>query len=879
MKRMLINATHSEELRVALVDGQKLYDLDIESLARDQKKSNIYKGKVTRVEPSLEAAFVDFGGNRHGFLPLKEISRAYFKPGASTQRGRINIADALSEGQELIVQVDKEERGSKGAALTTFYSLAGRYLVLMPNNPRAGGISRRIEGEEREGLRDALSELEIPKDMGIIVRTAGVGRSAEELKLDLNYLLQLADAIKIAADSQPAPFLIYQEGDVITRAVRDYMRDDIGEILIDTDAAFEQASGFVGQVMPHLKSRVKRYNSDVPLFNRYQIEGQIESAFQREVRLPSGGSIVIDPTEALVSIDINSARATKGSDIEETALNTNLEAADEICRQLRIRDIGGLVVIDFIDMNLPKHQRAVENRMREALELDRAKIQLNKISKFGLLEMSRQRMRPSLRETSHVVCPRCEGLGTIRDIESTALALLRVIQEEALKESTAQVRAFVPVNVAAFVLNEKRPMVLDIENRHSIRVIIAPVQDMQTPHYRVERLRTADVEDNDQDTASYDIQPIAEEDPPETELELRPTTTEKAVVTGGRLNGSVAESDSTASEANESSKEETPQPPAKAAKPAKIRRKRKPKAKPAKKKSLLQRLIAALLGESGAKSKGKPKPKPKRSNTKANQSSKSSNKVSANVQSSSPDTNKGSPDEDQSHADSENRRRRRGRGKPKTELQSTDVNEESTQNEAALQTESPTSDKEVRAEETSDRRLNANRSRTRSRRRPRRAESVVSEQISEDLTETVEVAAEGATVEPLLEAEVSSSEPASDHHVEVVEESISDSEAPESGIEDERSGVPASADTTKLATGGVGTGFASTSGASERPSEWGMVDNDPRKSPNPIQDGAVLLEVVVEEYVNAFPYIARELDESHPSLWQRVSNDPRAGLE
>ena len=858
MKRMLINATHSEELRVALVDGQKLYDLDIESLARDQKKSNIYKGKVTRVEPSLEAAFVDFGGNRHGFLPLKEISRAYFKPGASTQRGRINIADALSEGQELIVQVDKEERGSKGAALTTFYSLAGRYLVLMPNNPRAGGISRRIEGEEREGLRDALSELEIPKDMGIIVRTAGVGRSAEELKLDLNYLLQLADAIKIAADSQPAPFLIYQEGDVITRAVRDYMRDDIGEILIDTDAAFEQASGFVGQVMPHLKSRVKRYNSDVPLFNRYQIEGQIESAFQREVRLPSGGSIVIDPTEALVSIDINSARATKGSDIEETALNTNLEAADEICRQLRIRDIGGLVVIDFIDMNLPKHQRAVENRMREALELDRAKIQLNKISKFGLLEMSRQRMRPSLRETSHVVCPRCEGLGTIRDIESTALALLRVIQEEALKESTAQVRAFVPVNVAAVVLNEKRPMVLDIENRHSIRVIIAPVQDMQTPHYRVERLRTADVEDNDQDTASYDIQPIAEEDPPETEL---------------------AESDSTASEANESPKEETPQPPAKAAKPAKNRRKRKPKAKPAKKKSLLQRLIAALLGESGAKSKGKPKPKPKRSNTRANQSSKSSNKVSANVQSSSPDTSKGSPHEDQSHADNETRRRRRGRGKPKTEPQSTDVNEESTQNVAALQTESPTSDKEVEAEETSDRRLNANRSRTRSRRRPRRAESVVSEQISEDLTETVEVAAEGATVEPLLEAEVSPSESAPDHHVEVVEESISDNEAPESGIEDERSGVPASADTTKLATGGVGTGFASTSGASERPSEWGMVDNDPRKSPNPIQDGAVLLEVVVEEYVNAFPYIARELDESHPSLWQRVSNDPRAGLE
>ena len=877
MKRMLINATHSEELRVALVDGQKLYDLDIESLARDQKKSNIYKGKVTRVEPSLEAAFVDFGGNRHGFLPLKEISRAYFKPGASTQRGRINIADVLSEGQELIVQVDKEERGSKGAALTTFYSLAGRYLVLMPNNPRAGGISRRIEGEEREGLRDALSELEIPKDMGIIVRTAGVGRSAEELKLDLNYLLQLADAIKIAADSQPAPFLIYQEGDVITRAVRDYMRDDIGEILIDTDAAFEQASGFVGQVMPHLKSRVKRYNSDVPLFNRYQIEGQIESAFQREVRLPSGGSIVIDPTEALVSIDINSARATKGSDIEETALNTNLEAADEICRQLRIRDIGGLVVIDFIDMNLPKHQRAVENRMREALELDRAKIQLNKISKFGLLEMSRQRMRPSLRETSHVVCPRCEGLGTIRDIESTALALLRVIQEEALKESTAQVRAFVPINVAAFVLNEKRPVVLDIENRHSIRVIIAPVQDMQTPHYRVERLRTADVEDTEQDTASYDIQPIAEEDSPETELELRPTTTEKAMVTGGRLNGSVAESDSTISQATEP-KDEAPQTPAKAVKSATNRRKRKSKAKPAKKKTLLQRVIAALLGETDSKSKGKSKSKPKPNRTKATRSSKPSDKE-LDVQPSSSETSKGSPNEDRPRAENENRRRRRGRGKPKTELQGATGNDDATQKDAALQTDDATSDQDVSIEESSDRRLNANRSRTRSRRRSRRAESVVSEQVTEELTEAV---AEGAAVEPSPEPELSPAESASARVAEVVAEesaTISDGETPESGNENERTDKPASADLTEPAISRVEADSSSSSLAPERPSEWGMVDNDPRKSPNPIQDGAVLLEVVVEDYVNTFPYIARELDESHPSLWQRVSNDPRAGLE
>ena len=526
MKRMLINATHSEELRVALVDGQKLYDLDIESLARDQKKSNIYKGKITRVEPSLEAAFVDFGGNRHGFLPLKEISREYFSKGPSEIKGRVNIADVLKEGQEIIVQVDKEERGTKGAALTTFYSLAGRYMVLMPNNPRAGGISRRIEGDERDDLKDALATLEIPKDMGAIIRTAGVGRTAEELQWDLKYLLQLAEAIKIASE-RSSPFLIYQEGDVITRAVRDYMRDDIGEILIDTDDAFEQANSFVSQVMPHLTSRVKRYTSDVPLFNRYQIEGQIESAFQREVRLPSGGSVVIDPTEALVSIDINSARATKGSDIEETALNTNLEAADEICRQLRLRDIGGLIVIDFIDMSSTKNQRAVENRVRDALEVDRAKIQVGRISRFGLLEMSRQRLRPSLREISHILCPRCEGLGTIRDIESSALAILRLIQEEALKDSSAEIRAFLPVPVAAFVLNEKRQMIADIESQNGVRLVVVPSAEMQTPHYRVERLRSNDVES---DEASYAISPEIEEEPPETGVDLRPVVRESAAV-------------------------------------------------------------------------------------------------------------------------------------------------------------------------------------------------------------------------------------------------------------------------------------------------------------------------------------------------------------
>ena len=437
MKRMLINATHEEELRVALVDGQKLYDLDIESRVKEQKKSNIYKAKITRVEPSLEAAFVDFGASRHGFLPLKEISREYFSVPPSKIKGKINIAQVVKEGIEIVVQVEKEERGNKGAALTTFCSLAGRYLVLMPNNPRAGGISRRIEGEGREELKAAMAELDIPKDMGVIVRTAGLGRSSEELQWDLDYLLHLSNAINTASTSKPGPFLIYQESDVIIRAIRDYLRDDIAEILIDTDEAYEQACQFVEQVMPHFTNRIKRYESDVPLFNRYQIEGQIESAFQREVRLPSGGAIVIDPTEALVSIDINSARATRGSDIEETAVNTNLEAADEIGRQLRLRDIGGLVVIDFIDMNSQKNQRSVENRMRDALQIDRARVQVGRISRFGLLEMSRQRLRPSLGETSGIVCPRCSGLGSIRDVESSALAVMRLVEEEALKDTSS----------------------------------------------------------------------------------------------------------------------------------------------------------------------------------------------------------------------------------------------------------------------------------------------------------------------------------------------------------------------------------------------------------------------------------------------------------
>ncbi len=489
MKRMLINATQPEELRVALVDGQRLYDLDIESGSREQKKANIYRGKITRVEPSLEAAFVDFGAERHGFLPLKEISREYFTADPSKLKGRVHIKDVLKEGQELIVQIEKEERGNKGAALTTFISLAGRYLVLMPNNPRAGGISRRIEGEDRTHLRDVLSQLTIPDATSVIVRTAGIGKNIEELQWDLDYLLQLWEAITKAALENRAPFLVYQESNLIIRAMRDYLRSDIAELLIDNVEVHEEALKFISQVMPHYKNKIKLYQDSVPLFNRYHIESQIETAFQREVKLPSGGSIVIDPTEALISIDINSARATKGSDIEETASQTNKEAADEIARQLRLRDMGGLVVIDFIDMTNSRNQRDVENQLRNALKLDRARIQIGRISRFGLLEMSRQRLRPSLGETSAVVCPRCKGHGTIRSVESLALSVMRLIEEETFKERTAQIHAILPVAVATFLLNEKRDQVARIEKLQNVKVVIVPNPNMETPHFEVQRLR------------------------------------------------------------------------------------------------------------------------------------------------------------------------------------------------------------------------------------------------------------------------------------------------------------------------------------------------------------------------------------------------------
>jgi ribonuclease E len=587
MKRMLINTTQPEELRVAMVDGQKLYDLDIEVPSRGQKKSNVYKGKITRIEPSLEAAFVEYGGNRHGFLPLKEIARSYFTEEARQAGGRLSIKDALREGQELVVQVEKEERGNKGAALTTFISLAGRYLVLMPNNPRAGGVSRRIQGDDRNLVREAMSNMIIPEDMGMIVRTAGIGRSGEELQWDLDYLVHLWSVIEQAAAERPAPFLVYQESNVIIRALRDYLRNDVTEILIDSQEVHDEAREFMERVMPHNLGKLKLYTDQVPLFSRFQIESQIESAFQREVRLPSGGALVIDHTEALISIDVNSARATKGSDIEETALNTNLEAADEVARQLRIRDLGGLVVIDFIDMQPARNLREVENRLRDALKVDRARVQIGRISRFGLLEMSRQRLRPSLGESSQIVCPRCTGQGTIRGVESLSLSVLRIIEEEVMKENTQRVIAHVPVDVGTYLLNEKRDLLADLETRHKISVMLIPSPALETPNFDVQRVRA---DDDIKEVASYDLQKVPETiEAPATRAETTAAAAEVPAV--------------------KSVKPTTPAPPQGQPQPQ-----AQPQAvKSVKKPGLLKRLFAALFG---AGSSSQPRKKPSSSGGK-----------------------------------------------------------------------------------------------------------------------------------------------------------------------------------------------------------------------------------------------------------------------
>ena len=504
MKRMLFNATQQEELRVAIVEGQKLVDLDIESAAREQRKSNIYKAIITRIEPSLEAAFVDYGEERHGFLPFKEVGRAYFRPGVDV--GRARIQDALTEGQDLIVQVEKDERGNKGAALTTFISLAGRYLVLMPNNPRGGGVSRRVEGEDRNELRDTIDQLVVPEGMSVIARTAAIGRSVEELQWDMNYLLQLWQAVDGAAkDTEKKPFLIYLESSLVIRAIRDYFQPDIGEILIDTEEIYEQAVAFMQTVMPANVGKVKLYRDDVPLFSRFQIEHQIESAYGRHVNLPSGGAVVIDHTEALVAIDVNSARSTKGHDIEETAFRTNMEAAEEVARQLRLRDLGGLIVVDFIDMESQKNQREVENLFRDSLRHDRARVQMGKISRFGLMELSRQRLQPSLEETAHISCPRCGGTGFIRGTESTALHVLRIVQEEAMKENTGAVHAQVPVDVASFLLNEKRAEIQKLEARIKVNIVLVPNAHLETPHYKVQRLKHDELNQMEHVPSSYEM--------------------------------------------------------------------------------------------------------------------------------------------------------------------------------------------------------------------------------------------------------------------------------------------------------------------------------------------------------------------------------------
>jgi ribonuclease E len=878
MKRMLINATHEEELRVALVDGQKLYDLDIENRAREQKKANIYKAKVTRVEPSLEAAFVDYGANRHGFLPLKEISREYFSVPPSKIKGKVNIAQVLKEGTEIIVQVEKEERGNKGAALTTFCSLAGRYMVLMPNNPRAGGISRRIEGEERDDLKAAMSELEIPKDMGVIVRTAGVGRSSEELQWDLNYLVHLSEAISAAGKEKSAPFLIYQESNVIIRAVRDYLRDDIGEILIDTDDACQQANEFVEQVMPQYKNRVKRYESDVPLFNRYQIEGQIESAFQREVRLPSGGSIVIDPTEALVSIDINSARATKGADIEETAVNTNLEAAEEVARQLRLRDMGGLVVIDFIDMNSSKNQRAVENRVRDSLQIDRARVQVGKISRFGLLEMSRQRLRPSLGETSGIVCPRCSGLGSIRDIESSALAVMRLVEEEALKDTSSEIRAFLPISVASFLLNEKRVALSEIEERNKVRVIIIPAPEMETPHYRVERIRES--EEDASTEASYDLTPETATEVPSAVKKAAPV--EQAAVKSVQPN--------------------TPPP----APEAKVE-----KAAP-KSIGFFQKILNLFSSEEEEKEEVKPKKtatQNRNRNRRGNQNRNRGKRGStSNGNSSQNPANKGERNEGRNDNRNSKTAEKKSDEKSETNRQnksnekSSDNNRNKrrsnqnsdSENQKPTSTENRSKNNDDSADNDGDKRNQGNRRRGQQQRR--RSQSQVAEKVAETAAGSDQKADQKSeqTSNPVPER----SDSKAPEQTDKVQASESTQSKPETTpvvaatTADKPTVAPAetAASTTESVTAepitktDVSTTTETSSKTEEKPqateahpSNWGRAANDPRIAPKSAPEGTVLSAVADKPAAPVLSADTRPIGTEHPSVWGRAANDPRGG--
>lgn len=860
MKRMLINATHSEELRVALVDGQRLYDLDIENRVREQKKANIYKAKITRVEPSLEAAFVDYGGNRHGFLPLKEISREYFQVPLNKIKGRINISEVVKEGQEIIVQVDKEERGNKGAALTTQLSLAGRYMVLMPNNPRAGGISRRIEGEEREELKETMSQLDIPKNMGVIVRTAGVGRSVEELQWDLNYAVHVYEAIKNAAEERPAPFLIYQESDVITRAVRDYLRDDIGEIQLDTQEAFDQASQFIDQAMPAFKNRLKLYDSDVPLFNRYQIEGQIESAFNREVRLPSGGSVVIDPTEALVSIDINSARATRGSDIEETALNTNLEAAEEICRQLRLRDIGGLVVIDFIDMTSTKNQRAVEQKMRDSLQIDRARVQIGKISRFGLLEMSRQRLRPSLGETSGIVCPRCGGLGTIRDTESSALAVVRMVEEEALKETSAEIRAFLPISVSSFLLNEKRNVLSEIEERNNVRIVVVPDPQMETPHYRVERIRS---QDNEESEVSYEITSSEE-------AEEMVVTAAKAVPVETAAVKSVA----------------PPPPPAAPAEPQRAE-KRAEKKEPSE-PGFIARVFSKLFAK---EEKAPPKPARKRRGDRNRNQNRKDGKRQDNRKNENRNDNR---KDDRKQNDQQGRQRKRNERQDKDSGRRNDRNRKKDNNRNERKEDSQkrrdnrreqNRDQNQEQSDNRDKRNRGNRERSGQRRRSREKETSVVEEVNAAETTAAETEVQAQQPEVVTETvkETAVAEQVSDTATETaVDEAASTEQQSTEQQEVDAKAAEQKQETPKKAVANVAAKAedqvdVSVAVDQPHPSSIGRLTNDPRVNPGQPLTGPLLQD---GNALSAAPYPAtaqRVIDSDHPSLVGRVANDPRVG--
>ena len=912
MKKILINATQPEEVRVAMVDGQRLYDLDIENRQRIQTKANVYKAKVTRVEPSLEAAFVDFGADRHGFLPLKEISPEYYRSRAPENEGKVRIRDVLKEGTEVIVQVDKEERGTKGAALTTFISLAGRYMVLMPNNPKAGGISRRIEGEDRSDLKDSLAQLNLPDGMGVIIRTAGVGRSTEELQWDLDYLLQLWDSIAKANAESKAPVLIYQESDVIIRAVRDYLRDDIDQVLIDDEAAYNRAAEFVGMVMPRYKNRLKRYEDPLALFNRFQIEGQIETAFQREVRLPSGGSIVLDPTEALISIDINSARATKGGDIEQTALQTNLEAAEEIARQLRLRDLGGLVVIDFIDMSSNRNQRAVENRIREALELDRARIQVGRISRFGLLEMSRQRLRPSLGETSGIVCPRCTGQGTIRTTKSLALAILRLIQEEAVKERTGEVQAIVPVDVSAFLLNEKRGDINDIESRSGVRIVVVASPYLDTPHFEVRRLRDDEVDQSRK--LSFDIDLPSPSEPAVDAANEPAVSAPEALVRGVTPEAP----------APEVSPKEKPAPKSQRQSRGGQRQRHK---KPAQKPGLLARLWALLFGDDtqdkakqrqgGRGGKGEQNRRRSRNrsgdrqrddrsegdgnrqrnrggrndrdNRRNGRNRKPEGDDIANTQQQTADAGAQSTTGDQNGEQPKRSRRRRGRrgGQRHNDRPANDATESATENN----TDSEATEAVAENAGKSHRRRPADKRNEGRRRRQRQTvESDVAAEATESTAETVSAEATPASVEQTAPAvEVASSEALSaafaepetdalevaetEEMSEAIAERAPAAEADEAPIE-ATTLQPAAAEDTPTSTETADTELVEAS-EQESHSTAGVNDvgravNDPRVSPRPVTETKVSTEEGQLFWQSEAPPVTI-VEQNVP----RASNDPR----